>query len=875
MDVRATRLAFAALGLALIAVPSRAQESATLLDASLVVTGITNRFEAMADLDGNGSRDILDWWWDNSGGDDIDVTGWLSAGDGTFTDAWEFGIDFPVKTAFMDVLTAIGDLNGDALDDFAISSVGYTYLYTSNRSGLPTLHGQIVTPGFDPTDIVLADVDDDGLDDVVITTGNVTVHINQGDGTFIQVEPQWNTMGAGDDEIVLLDANGDGELDLVDLNFGGAFVYYMVDGALQGSDNYAHGLGTDHEEMRLAAGDVDNDGDVDVTIFHELTGEYALLRNGPGGLVMEAPRTGGPATDLCDVNDDGFLDGVCCGGSGGGSYNTGSSKFMIALNDGTGVFAPSFQIASVGAHHIAGVDDVDGDGDVDLVAGRTIYYARGPIDGPIQPFYGQLDDSGFEGTTARHVADGNGDGDLDVRFGADGVVSNRGDGTFVLEPVQAPLAPNGIPWTGPGYPGDFDGDGDLDLVTTWVSPNFRGNYLLRNNGSGVLANDGPCTDGLMNMHPSLFGWGLAGGTTAADVDADGDLDLFVHSSEAGGSSRLWWNDGTGFFTHAGDWPFRVQHVIDLDGDTQLDLVFGGVEPTVAYGLGGGAFEPTVSLGDVPMHSKDILAVLDVDDDSDLDIVVSVEDITSTWILVNDGARNFPIDDVTFQSYPTSPNTLKRVYAGDLNGDGEDDLVLYPARDAGSSSWIFLQSSTGPGFEAPVKQTVFPAGMVDMDDDGDLDVLSQSVEGWVANPRWHGASAGVMRQFGEGTPGTGGVTPVLGASGPFREGETVYINVTGLRPGSIGVITVGFASSDLPNTPWLGVSAYTWPWATFFYLLSPPGEPGVDGSSKMALPFVVDPIAAAFTSIYHQVYWGDPGATFGKSASNGLDIDYGN
>ena len=94
-----------------------------------------------------------------------------------------------------------------------------------------------------------------------------------------------------------------------------------------------------------------------------------------------------------DLGDGGksdeLRDGAGCGGGGGGgptsTPNVVLSDFQISLNDGTGAFDSSFKIAGLGAEHIAGAADLDADGDVDLVAGRVVYYPREPITGPVHP----------------------------------------------------------------------------------------------------------------------------------------------------------------------------------------------------------------------------------------------------------------------------------------------------------------------------------------------------------------------------------------------------------------------------------------------------------------------------------------------------------
>ena len=122
---------------------------------------------------------------------------------------------------------------------------------------------------------------------------------------------------------------------------------------------------------------MDGDLDDDAVVFVDGTSDScALLRQtAPGALTLESFSPGGPATDLADVDGDGYLDGVCCSGGGGGPTlvkNTSPATFMVCLNDGTGSFDMALPFPGLGADHIAGVADFDGDGDTDLLAGRAV-----------------------------------------------------------------------------------------------------------------------------------------------------------------------------------------------------------------------------------------------------------------------------------------------------------------------------------------------------------------------------------------------------------------------------------------------------------------------------------------------------------------------
>ena len=76
---------------------------------------------------------------------------------------------------------------------------------------------------------------------------------------------------------------------------------------------------------------------------------------------------------------------------------------------------------------------------------------------------------------------------------------------------------------------DWDNDGDLDLVTTAVSPQARGDELYQNQGETLLP-----VGRLLNLVSAGRGRALS----AADYDGDGDLDLLVADEER---SRLYCN----------------------------------------------------------------------------------------------------------------------------------------------------------------------------------------------------------------------------------------------------------------------------------------------------------------------------------------------
>jgi hypothetical protein len=194
------------------------------------------------------------------------------------------------------------------------------------------------------------------------------------------------------------------------------------------------------------------------------------------------------------------------------------------------------------------------------------------------------------------VEDLDGDGDLDLvttgYFGGLSLFVNQDGHGFVdrtagsgLEGLRQPLAV---------VPGDYDGDGDLDLFVTLPFSHYR---LLENRGGGRFR-DVTRRSGLLDAVPPgalAVSWMAAWG----DVDRDGDLDLVV----AGWNLRFPWvrglaarrridtklfvNDRGRFHDATAEWGLARlvadQHFIgasfgDYDADGWLDLFLSSPLP---------------------------------------------------------------------------------------------------------------------------------------------------------------------------------------------------------------------------------------------------------------------------------------------------------
>jgi len=301
----------------------------------------------------------------------------------------------------------------------------------------------------------------------------------------------------------------------------------------------------------VRAGDVDRDGDPDLFIGADDAGTAnapnVLLVN-QGGLQGGATGTFLPMSNFpgggfetqgavfVDLDRDGFPELVLANGV---DRNLAPQPDELLVNVGGLAFVldPHFTIAPFnppGENDEVVAGDFDGDGDQDL------FFAR---DGQSlllrnEGFLNFLDATAdlpalSENSTASVAADFDRDGDVDllvVNIGTTRLLVNQGraqggrEGLFALGPSPAPPPASFIQLA--AAVADVDNDGDLDLSIS-VHP------LAGSERSALYLNQGGLqggVDGAFVADPAFTTpVGIIPGLVFADVDRDGDLDLFLAS----------------------------------------------------------------------------------------------------------------------------------------------------------------------------------------------------------------------------------------------------------------------------------------------------------------------------------------------------------
>ena len=681
-----------------------------------------------ADLDGDGDTDAL------SASNSDDKIAWYENMDG----AGSFGPQRLITGDATDAESVFAaDLDGDGdLDVLSASVLDAKVAWYENRAGGGDIFGprNVIALVDDPESIIAADIDGDGDNDVVYG----------GTGFDTAVDLGWfETLGDGFGEVC------DNCPDL--LNAG------QEDGDLDGAGDLCDNcVGEPNPDQLDADGDdvgdvcdncslIHNAAQVDLDLdgygngcdncpFESNSGQTDGDDDGVGDVCDNCPFD--PNGDQLDLDGDAVGDACdcdaanphcssdCTDADGDGScspqdcddfdFNCDSDCTDV---DGDG-FCPPYDCDD----STTDPSDADGDAWPDSCDNCPEVSNRDQLDfdavGPEQIISGMAN-----GALSVFAADLDGDQDLDVlsaSFVDDKIawyenLDGEGFGPPVVISTQANYATS-------VYAADLDGDGDIDALS---SSRFDNKIAWYENL------DGAGTFGGQQVISSIASntWSVH----AADLDNDGDIDVL--SASEGNNKISWFKnlDGAGSFAppvHIWQAAAGVRSIFvaDVDGDGDPDLLSATYDDdTISWHRnvnGEGQFAPPTVISAEAAGAKSVFAA-DLDGDGDIDVLsASFVDDKIAWYENADGEGSFGAQQVI----SSAALGAESVFAADIDRDGDLD-VLSASIDDNSILWYENQDGAGSfGAARVISANAIGAAdvfSVDFDGDGNADVLSAS------------------------------------------------------------------------------------------------------------------------------------------------------
>lgn len=339
---------------------------------------------------------------------------------------------------------------------------------------------------------------------------------------------------------------------------------------------------------------------------------------------------------------------------------------------------------------------------------------------------------------------------------------------------------------------DLDGDDDLDIV--FGNAAEQANEVWLNDDTGVFYDSGQRL-GLNSTFEISLG----------DLDGDGDIDMFAANCWTNKNNFVWINQGgdqsgtPGQFLDSGqrlgDRNTQTVDLGDVDDDGDLDAVTSTFSRDLVVWINDSSGNFTEGMVASEVAKASIL--LDVDDDDDLDILLSN---MSVW--KNDGKGVFteysPGEADTFDQA-----SRRNFGVGDIDGDGDPDGMLFnldrssliPVLNDGSGNYTVSEDR----YDFDMKSGALTScEIVDLDMDEDLDLLVTQFKGQNRIMINDGSGGFTDAGLSLGTSGSDALGDILSldtAVGDLDENGSPDLVFTYLRPGGDEQNSIWINSSD--------------------------------------------------------------------------------
>ena len=401
-----------------------------------------------------------------------------------------------------------------------------------------------------------------------------------------------------------------------------------------------------------------------------------------------------------------------------------------------------------------------------------------------------------EWTNKVELADIDGDGRVDVLF------ANGGD----YDTPAAPLASRVFLNRGTGQPFEeatqrVFGDAKFlarvvkvrDVTADGRADIFVGTTFGTQSRLFVAQADGTFVDATAERLPKLEL--SVGDAEFGDADLDGDLDLVLAEwgpgspmKNEGGRTRLWLNDGKGKFVDATEERMPASLVrfswelewADVDNDLDLDVLVSSKRSSGSFLFendGTGRFAD-VSAARLPQFTNNYeIELMDLDQDGWLDLVtINDGERFTEHVLRGDGKGGF--EDVTQRWWPAVDNPSfddNMITFLDFDSDGDADFLV---GSLDGPDRLLVNDGKGrlaaaaPVFEGDPTRGTLGIALADLDGDHRLDLVHAQGE----NPKAEAEKVFLGRKLAPDTagPSLGDLRAVGHATGHFKAGAPLTV-----------------------------------------------------------------------------------------------------